>query len=1766
MSRVLASSRRKRGVALLAVLLILVALFVLCAPFLSTVTTADTSAARMTDRAEMRIALDTAGRHARSRLGSSHPSLDPTPYFDAADELTVDNLFPPGFLDASDPNGVMWDVEATDHSGLIDLNSCPPQMLGNLLGGLSNLSKAIENDDAKAKVTRVTGFQPEGFVWISNELVGYTAVDGNELTGLLRGVSAVEPDEEGNIDPCGPRPSLGHPQGALVMDQRLLAIPEWRINGPEFDFRAFSTIEEVLDAEKFVIAEAFAASDVRTLRRVGTVYGDIGAGQRWSRPVRVRSEVNAGEASCRIQVEETRSFNAGTTIRITDGQTTEYGIVRRARGAVIELWEPLQQDYLAYQSEMSALIRRPVNVNTASREVLMSLVKNLKLLGSTGRVTTSEAEQFVDHMLDMRPFDGFSDFLERLLLPAAGLDVPERDGATPIAELSEEERGFLDPLDAIAIYKNAINSNDLSLDFSTMPMSFSSRDVYGIDVRASINAKSGVQRVAGWRSEVHQVVPQLLLMELFHRQKDFDDEHLNSREAPGWITGPVPTRRYDPRSASPSESRAHLGPFDPSLGEQSALVTNQQTVAASGNWVEPPPAALALPSRADEIAWAQPAPVRADEENTGGGLGWPRAGRVMHFDYEQRDLEGHFLPDQAFAFSPDDDMLNWVDDNGFTKPVYGSMWLQPRSLGTGEMFFDLSGSLTDADRISLLVDEGDLVLRVFDGAGDHPETVLREVGEVRYPLAGDGPGMPLDCWSHVQFEVRGNRPDQLTLLVDGKWNVETPGLTRLSSNLGPGDQAIVVESTEGFPDQCVIRIGDELIEVERVGDGGFSALYQSTGANCGFGGRAARESYLVQGEDADPVNFGANSKALTYQTGTPVELYGYSLSFRQNQYVPTQSSTLPATLGPWSVCYCTGVLRNGEVAEEQQMEQISFNNVTGTPIPLGFGMLAEGSEVNGLVLESVDAGRPTAEAMQAFSSTGGYALLFGWGLPQNITATSDGNPMGRMEVIKYSGVNGNQLLIEERGDVAVGALGYTLSDATFQNRNWVMHWNPAGLSGDDPLNTNNQITNKVMVAPISVPAPGAAMTPGFGFLTADPLTPEIGSQFAQLTRLGGESDQTEWVRYDNIFNGHLIRCHPDALRALYFWGIRIPGIPIEANPLAGGGPGAPNPGGGGPSNPLNPGTQGPGGAGTPQDSVPTKSTKFASAEPSSPALSQGTSAPPADAVWDYRWGQAEDNDLFVTRALSSAFQFRGVLGTSSHTHPSGTVINPVFQIDDQNLQGGWPGRFDSVMFLESSAGGGATSVAWPGRVHRALRPTTPHQVHSYIQDPQGDLGVLEGASIWAADQTWVEGQELPINEDGEEEFPPDVYRSDVTYIALEQQPVNPVGEAGEIQWEQRSRARMSKFPSGERPRIVGGATLGGSVVGGGVVPAATVDEVSWGSARFGGRGTGDATAGAQMIFADDLGEAETGGFVAQRGYRLSGPDFGIGTQDVLDDLPQDAGVLRAGDELMVYSQVSAGTGAFTIAPGGRGVLGTDPQPHAFGQSVSFLGFIRVSLLAAPLSSGSSQIVLVNSDGFPYEGTVLIDDELIHYTRKRGNVLEMPARSNVAGAKDGSGDGLFRGRFGTFPRDHAAGTPVFFFDVRYADRWAAGADAPELHYKQFTLDQPGAYWRTTFFEVDESSFGGSRLTCLLKTDPDLPWDTGLFDSGDIELIERGMEDGDGVKINTQSDQIDLRFHVEYLPGAYDAVLGLSHGWKMTPRLRLTGVEYIAPSRLLRRVDR
>jgi hypothetical protein len=510
-------------------------LLVLCAPFVWVAGRSDAAAARLEARAHVRGGLDDGARLARHRLAQSHPSRDATPHHDSAEELSVRR----GEAVFGDPGGTLIDVRARDLSGLVDLESASPQLIGNLMGASSYLLAPLSSSAEELRLANAAGFGDGGVLWIDGELVRFVGREGNVLHGLERGFLATE-------ESCGPAGARDHPAGTPVLLQEAFALAMWRASrGFEGDpgEAAAAPFEAIAD---FALAGALAPERRARLEAHGSFLAGVGGGNRWQHPVRLVDDLRAGE-SCVLTVSEARWFNPGATLRLSQDGRSELAIVLRVTGSGrVVLLDAVGQDWQGGVAEVAVLARRPVQINSAPEAVLQALFENLALLGTNERVTASEAAELARRIAEGRPFEGMPDLMERVLLPAAGLQVvAEGEAAPPPRPLGSlpGEGPFLDLRDAMALHRGMLNANDSALAFATAPIAFRSRDVYALELVAAAHAPSGIERARGERRQVEWIAPPGELLHLWHTQEDFDEALRLGRSPPACSTCATAPRR-----------------------------------------------------------------------------------------------------------------------------------------------------------------------------------------------------------------------------------------------------------------------------------------------------------------------------------------------------------------------------------------------------------------------------------------------------------------------------------------------------------------------------------------------------------------------------------------------------------------------------------------------------------------------------------------------------------------------------------------------------------------------------------------------------------------------------------------------------------------------------------------------------------------------------------------------------------------------------------------------------------------------------------------------------------------------------------------------------------------------------------------------------------------------------------------------------------------------------------------------------------------------
>lgn len=178
--------------------------------------------------------------------------------------------------------------------------------------------------------------------------------------------------------------------------------------------------------------------------------------------------------------------------------------------------------------------------------------------------------------------------------------------------------------------------------------------------------------------------------------------------------------------------------------------------------------------------------------------------------------------------------------------------------------------------------------------------------------------------------------------------------------------------------------------------------------------------------------------------------------------------------------------------------------------------------------------------------------------------------------------------------------------------------------------------------------------------------------------------------------------------------------------------------------------------------------------------------------------------------------------------------------------------------------------------------------------------------------------------------------------------------------------------------------------------------------------------------------------------------------------------------------------------------------------------------------------LLDASQFPSEGYLQIYDasrEVLGWTGRNGDTL--------------TGTEHIRGAFGTRAAQHPGGFLACLVPARYHSRYEREYDGPELVYFAAAKGLKEAVWTGLSYNVAEAngadaSSSNLRTHLLLRFSEDIGWNAkptntpkGLFE------FTKG---GEQVLPRVRSNQVQLRFYYEYLPGAFNG-----NDWKRTLRL-------------------
>lgn len=1144
------------GIALVAVLVALALLMALVVPFVASMSFGGEAAAAFADTRTASRGSQNGRELLLGQAALGHPAIDPTPTWDTRDEYADRVELPEAFRPLQEGGRVRLGGAVEDLQRRIHLDALTPMLLGNLLGTVARLREDLTKDSTTVQLDDAGALPESGFVWIDHEVIHYAARTGNSLSGLSRGAFA----ELGYLVPELHEPKVS----ALVLDFRCILAVTWpfdgRTGGLRRERRPFATVAALAEIGGAGLG-TFHPDELDLLQKLLTAHGGRETAPVWGRPERVFNDLvpDPLRPPRSLRVRSALHLGAGSTVRLRDVRTgaVEYNLVmaaRNERGArdlllASEFWLdlllPVTQSFAAVDTVVEPLVPPPVNLNTAEAEVLAALLQDIRRSpqtqqhgadGTTRRapeqpITRSEAAAMAADIVQLRqaaesdrsgPFRGFRDLCERVFRPR--LDAA--------ADFQAKNRWLL-------LYRNLLTGRDCFLEMGTAPVCFASGPWVGYRAAAAVS-RSALANVESARSERRGfavAVPGFPLESRWHTQELLEEAFRLDQRAPFWSTLPVNTGAVNPSEMGNDPSSRffpHLiGIAYPDAGLGQARFPSTDT-ADSGFKL----ATVIAP-------WGTWTGERRRHDSFGTsidprGFDVTRDGPYRIRNTGPRDRGGQPQPNPA-DHGPIAHPL--TGDGGVAQRFALQFWAEPEQLGD-QVFWEYGDGDRDRNRIALEIRGGDVVLEVLDEAGLDPEpgaavtSPERCAVELRLPLADLG--LPPRTPVHWNASAYAARPADLSLVVDGvprgKPRYATfltapvplydPATQQPIAGLSPQDWDqrfldLMVESTEGFPPQGVLRIGLELFEYTSKSPGVFHCRWADS-----RGGRMARmraSEFRPNVNPRDPEAFRPDplDVAPEHPVGSMVELAGAVVTPTPDTPLFVGDTRLDDQIGVWAIAR-TSVQNPDDIV-------LTINNRPGPSIGQGLDI----GTVKDIDLADpyVDPNEnnpqyPWPPARQdiadAFPASGGIFLLVqalqtfepvdGRGV-----ATGPQVNVGGVEVLRYSRRQGTRLTGIQRAYPLPGDnSGIQASRFDGQQRRFVLNWFLRADINGRSVSWNSFLNLCAFAVPISLPVQNTSTL-------ADPATTTL-SEWVQLYPEGGDENDTEWVRYDQIVDRrHLVR-------------------------------------------------------------------------------------------------------------------------------------------------------------------------------------------------------------------------------------------------------------------------------------------------------------------------------------------------------------------------------------------------------------------------------------------------------------------------------------------------------------------------------------------------------------------------------------------------------------------------------------------------------------------
>ncbi|MEY2981924.1 MAG: hypothetical protein RL562_2151 [Planctomycetota bacterium] len=1742
------------GLALVAVLVALGVLLAMAAPFLLSMGHGDAASRARVDE----VHADWGSASARDALlqtaASGASAFDPSPNADGRDEYPGTLELPAGFEGiTSTPGGrTVLQGSVEDLSRRIDLHSATPLVLANLLGLAVRVRGEVELDAAEIPVDGpLDAFPESGYLICQREVIRYEGRDGSRFFGLTRGAFA-----ELGFLPAQLLPDHKLDEDALVMDFRCVLAVTWpfRGYGDPGRYVPYGSVAELQRIQEGGFP-GFEAREIEALARFTTTVALHDRSARFGKGERVFEILSDELQQPRIlQVKSNLGLGPGRVVRIRslDGQWVEYGLVwdtigRGNRGTYnlssrqyVALLQPLSMPFVPVDTVVEPLVQVPVNINTAAPEVLTALFAHARRQVSGANredgatrlppvIRRRDAANLATQMtmlrgddaelveafdrdenrpsgfgnVDMtpRPFDGFEDLAQRF--------VPMILGAGA-SDSMDQRRLVLGVYDALQIGCPG------SMEQGTMPVAFRSSPLVGYRASASRRRFSGLEAARREREGVALALPGDQLFWGGATQEALDEAFRLDRRTPFWQTWPINT------SAVPNGQQDMVPPLRTSAHLLATLFPN-------AGFGEP-----RFADRSGTEAELRPQPGVAPIGYGGNLVGHDAFMTARHPEGRVLATEGPYRasnvgPRMAGVSEPsgqrDHSRVSFpmTTIGGVSSRHAVSFWLRLDDTGPQVLYDEASvGEAPERNRYLVEIRDGMLTYEVRDDAGLDPDAAASPYAPNPSSAIWQAPLESLDLvqgtWYHITASAVGNRPGQLSFVVDGVPRGEPRMRTYTTAEipvyqedrgvptfLADSDRFITiqVEDASDFPQRGVLRIGGELFEYSARDDGAFYCRYDDS-----VGGRRARATMrefainVPENGEGDPrqdllaiVNGDLEAVVPNHPSGSAVELYGYAIPVYPRRILIPGGARLTDSLGAFSIA--RAVNRAG-------INPITIDVANRNPILIGEGFdeawTGDIDLGNPEVIVGGSVPPPADEQIAAgFPQSGGYAILVQRRLSIRLVSNNPGQlattpEIGGVEVIRYASRTGTTLKNIQRA-VQLPVNFVTDQNGFFvpqQPRNFVVDWSETMVVRDpnagEVVPFDELPLYMLFVVPISVPFNGT--------LDDDPEF----INWLQIRTEGGDDADTEWVRYNAIMDRqHAVRADQAAFELVRF---RL----------------------------------------TQQTSLQQLGVTTGGLDPNQVTLLRDPWAPPTD-DGRRRIGYIDPIEIRypAIHEARRALGFRGdpFTGTSSHPQPANAQVLPVhrFEFDWPGYGLGTPraGRGDRVALIPGSArqDGEVPGVEW-------------HTVNWSVRHYEWDQV--------QADASGTQNRVEPRQRRGDWPFQLVAFQAPIRSGIFIGEGTSSRGEENRL--DTRFLDRMVKFPSGELPAgDPDEAWFGAPVHADGAPSRGLLDEVTYVARR------------AQPRPLDQQLTENANSFFVRPNVILTpaGPLVNLRPRQADnwgdESFPRQGGLLAIDGEILAYDQYDPQSGEVRIAPEGRGLLNTVVRAHDEGAVVQFLEHIPAAILTNSLSNQDDTIAVQSLGGLPRGGgTVLLGTELLHYTWTRGDVeLGMPRFFDPDQGRRSS-QGMFRGRYGTNPASASSGSVAIYFPFRYWDRYFPQADDPESAFCQVSMAD-GPVWFDRFGWREDQEDATVGVQCLVRIDERAPFTADPETTDGLWLWEEGEVGGFPHRVRRFGERFEARFEHVYRPGAFDPILFRANSWKRAPSIREFVLTYEGETRVL-----